>query len=103
RALADLSHPNLAALYDLVIEERGCFFTMELVAGDDFLRWVRAMDLDPGAFAPTMSSSPSDQPTAHYPPPSVSGERGPASEVPVGAAHLENPAPRCDEARLRAG
>ncbi|HEY7956763.1 MAG TPA: AAA family ATPase [Polyangia bacterium] len=101
RALADLSHPNLATLYDLVIEERGCFFTMELIDGDDFLRWVRAMDLDPGAFAPTMSSAPSDQPTAHYPPPSVRGEL-PAAGGSVESAR-DPVAPRCDEARLRAG
>ncbi len=40
RALADLSHPNLAALYDLVVDDARCFFTMELVYGQDFLSFV---------------------------------------------------------------
>jgi serine/threonine protein kinase/predicted ATPase len=42
RALQDLQHPNLAQL-DQLFEVRGdWFFTMELVRGVDFLRWVRA-------------------------------------------------------------
>ena len=37
RALADLSHPNLVALYDLVVDADSCFFTMELLDGVDLL------------------------------------------------------------------
>lgn len=37
RVLADLAHPNLATLYDLVVEDGACFFTMELIEGQDFL------------------------------------------------------------------
>ena len=37
RALADLEHPNLVQLYDLVVEEGACFFTMELVRGENLL------------------------------------------------------------------
>src|SRR5438477_234236 len=40
RVLADLSHPNLASLYDLVVDEQQCFFTMELIYGQDFLAAV---------------------------------------------------------------
>jgi hypothetical protein len=41
RALADIHHPNLVHLGEL-IEERGrWFFTMELVPGRHFLEWVR--------------------------------------------------------------
>src|SRR5205085_10053840 len=46
RGLADLSHPNLVALYDLVVDSDACFFTMELLDGDDLLAhlWDRPMD-----------------------------------------------------------
>src|SRR5688572_197656 len=37
RVLADLSHPNLVALYDLVVDGGACFFTMELLDGVDLL------------------------------------------------------------------
>ena len=49
RVLADLSHPNLVALYDLVVDESSCFFTMELLDGEDLLAWLwnrRSDDLD---------------------------------------------------------
>src|SRR5438270_4826539 len=35
RVLADISHPNLVALYDLVVDQESCFFTMELLNGVD--------------------------------------------------------------------
>jgi eukaryotic-like serine/threonine-protein kinase len=40
RALADLSHPNLVALYDLVVDLERCFFTMELLDGSDLLAYL---------------------------------------------------------------
>ncbi len=40
RALADLSHPNLVALYDLVVDDDRCFFTMELLDGSDLLAYL---------------------------------------------------------------
>ncbi|HUH03464.1 MAG TPA: protein kinase [Kofleriaceae bacterium] len=42
RALSDVSHPNIVALYELVSEENEWFFTMELLEGVDFLTYVRA-------------------------------------------------------------
>ena len=41
RALADIRHPNLAALHELVSSGNEWFFTLELVDGVDFIRWVR--------------------------------------------------------------
>lgn len=41
RAVADLRHPNLCTLHDLISDQRECFYTMELVDGVDFTSWVR--------------------------------------------------------------
>ncbi len=40
RVLADLGHPNLVSLYDLVVDGEACFFTMELLDGTDLLSHV---------------------------------------------------------------
>src|ERR1044071_3039004 len=54
RALADLSHPNLVALYDLVVAADSCFFTMELLDGVDLLAhlWGRKVG-DPSEMVTT--------------------------------------------------
>lgn len=41
RGLADISHPNLVALRELVSDGRDWFFTMDLIDGVDFLAFVR--------------------------------------------------------------
>lgn len=41
RAVADLSHPNLARLYDLVVSAESALFTMEIVDGEPFVDFVR--------------------------------------------------------------
>jgi hypothetical protein len=60
RALADLAHPNLAALHELHMEGPVPFFTMEVVRGVDLLTYVRGeqsrQDVD--SFASTEAASP---------------------------------------------
>lgn len=93
RALADLSHPNLVALYELVVADESCFFTMELLDGVDLLGhlWARPAD-DLLAMAST----------AHTPIPLLGSipslQGGHSIEVPLGP---RGPCP-CDLGKLRA-
>jgi hypothetical protein len=41
RSLAGVAHPNLVCLYELVVEDARCFFTMELVKGVNFVEYAR--------------------------------------------------------------
>lgn len=47
RSLANITHPNLVQLYELVVDEQRCFFTMELVQGRDFLAYARLASESP--------------------------------------------------------
>jgi len=41
RSRAGLVHPNLVRLRDLVVNDSSCFFTMELLEGNDLMSWAR--------------------------------------------------------------
>lgn len=47
RALSDISHPNVVQLYEMISAGDHWFFTMELLDGVDFLRWVKAGEQTP--------------------------------------------------------
>ncbi len=47
RSLADITHPNLVALYELHAVAGEWFFTMELVEGVSFIDWVRPGEAGP--------------------------------------------------------
>jgi hypothetical protein len=58
RALADLVHPNLVALYDLVVAADSCFFTMELLDGVDLLTYLWGRKVEDPAEIMTTTLTP---------------------------------------------
>ena len=92
RSLADLNHPNLVSLGELVEADGAWFFTMELVPGVDFMRHVCSAE---GAAGDTLRD---EQATVENGPASPSVERGPEPEprpATAGEPHV------FDEQRLR--
>src|SRR5258706_1253862 len=65
RSLADVSHPNLASLYEFMSDGTFWFFTMELVRGVTFLEYVRPglrQRRHPASGIVTLLKSESDEP-----------------------------------------
>jgi serine/threonine protein kinase len=73
RTLADVHHPNLVHLYELVVSETApVFFTMELVPGSDFLAHVLRVATARSSERPTLSGRTRTQakrPSVATPPP----------------------------------
>ncbi len=67
RVLADIAHPNIVALHELFVDDRTCFFTMDLVDGVDLLSWVRAGLVQPRGDAATTQELPMGKPEACCP------------------------------------
>src|SRR5664279_1557551 len=93
RALADLSHPNLVALYDLVVDAEACFFTMELLDGDDLLSYIALQSTPDAGSIAQLSTVNAPFPTPPLGVPAVS-----AHESTQRSAEAESP---CDFDRLR--
>lgn len=101
RARADLVHPNLVNLYELVGDEDQWFFTMDRIEGTDFLSYVRG--LDPTRNAPVtteLASGPAEPTAANQAPTEPEGPLPRIGRAPP-TQEDDNPTPPLDEARLR--
>src|SRR5215510_11172679 len=105
RAVASLRHRNLVELYELVAQDRSCYFTMEYLPGLDPRRWVeRTQGHLPGhAAAETHPTSETTRSAPGLAMRTESRDDLTPAEHP-GARRIEpqtRPVPRVDFARVR--
>ncbi len=93
RAAAALHHPNVARAHEFFEAGRRHFFTMELVEGCDFLRYVRGAPAGAAAFEPTARQTVAGAGAREGRGGARGGGAGPGR--PVGAGAMP------DESRLR--
>ncbi|MCB9560510.1 MAG: protein kinase [Kofleriaceae bacterium] len=101
RVVAELRHPNLVELYDLWSAPGGCYFTMELIEGQDPRNWVRGAVAGDGAFDAPTASAGFDVTVSG----AIDGRDTVHSDAAATAPGAGHPPPRAlplDAARLRA-